>query len=112
MSRQAVFDHLAGLLRPYAQHHIIKADTPTHLYLEEHVSSAKPQMFAAAQEKASYVSFHLFPVYTKPALLDELSPELRARMQGKSCFNFKSVEQIPTEELKTLPAAAHESVSG
>jgi hypothetical protein len=112
MSRQAVFDHLAGLLRPYAQHHIIKADTPTHLYLEEHVSSAKPQMFAAAQEKASYVSFHLFPVYTKPALLDELSPELRARMQGKSCFNFKSVEQIPTDELKALLAAAHESLSG
>ena len=111
MSRQAVFEHLAGLLRPYAERHSIKTDTPTHLYLEECVSSAKPQMFAAVQEKASYVSFHLFPVYTKPELLADLSLELRARMQGKSCLNFKSVEQIPTEELKALLEAAHESLS-
>lgn len=76
------------------------------------MSSPKPQMFAAVQAKASYVSLHLFPVYTKPDLLSEISPELRTRMQGKSCFNFKSVEQIPTEELKALLQAAHDSLAG
>lgn len=111
MSREAVFDQLAALLRPYAAHHEIKIDTPTHLYLEERLSSAKPQLFAAVQAKASYVAVHLFPVYTRPELLQGLSPELRARMQGKSCFNFKSMEQIPSDELRSLVKAAHDSLS-
>ena len=111
MSRQAVFDQLAALLRPYAAHHAVKTDTPTHLYLEERLSCAKPQLFACVQAKASYVAFHLFPVYTTPELLRELSPQLRGRMQGKSCFNFKSVEQIPGDELRSLVQAAHHSLS-
>lgn len=111
MSRQAVFDQLAAPLRPYAAHHEVKTDTPTHLDLEERVSSAKPQLFAAVQAKASYVASHLFPVYTPPELLSELSPQLRGRMQGRSCFNFKSVEQIPSEERRSSVQAAHHSLS-
>jgi hypothetical protein len=41
----------------------------------------------------SYVSFHLIPVYMFPDLLKGLSPALEKRMQGKSCFNFKTVRE-------------------
>jgi hypothetical protein len=49
------------------------------------------------------------PVYVKPELLDGISPELRARMQGKSCFNFKSVEPALFKELAKLTKAGYAS---
>ena len=37
-----------------------------------------------------------------PELLNDISPALKKRMQGKSCFNFKKVEPELFEELKDL----------
>ncbi len=49
--------------------------------------------FGAVQIKKNYVSFHLMPVYINPKLLKGISPEFKKRMQGKSCFNFKKVNE-------------------
>jgi hypothetical protein len=46
------------------------------------------------------------PVYGNPKLLEEYSPQLRARMQGKSCFNFKSVDDALFAELDELTGAS------
>jgi hypothetical protein len=43
-------------------------------------------------------------VQGNPKLLDGCSPELRARMQGKSCFNFKMVDETVFQELAQLTA--------
>jgi hypothetical protein len=51
-----------------------------------------------------YVSYHLMGVYGNPKLLDTCSAELRARMQGKSCFNFKTVDEPLFQELDHLTA--------
>lgn len=56
----------------------------------------------AAVIMKSYVSFHLVPVYAYPDLLESASPELKKRMQGKSCFNFKSMEPALFRELSAL----------
>lgn len=50
----------------------------------------------------NYVSYHFMPVYGFPELLDGISPALRKRMQGKSCFNFKSVDETLFAELAGL----------
>jgi hypothetical protein len=50
----------------------------------------------------SYVGYHLMPVYGNPKLLDGFSKELRKRMQGKSCFNFKAVDEALFAELDEL----------
>jgi len=42
------------------------------------------------------------PVYMYPELLQGISPELRKRMQGKSCFNFKKMEPELFKELSDL----------
>ena len=42
------------------------------------------------------------PVYTCPELVRDLSPALKKRMQGKSCFNFKSIDDDAIEELTQL----------
>jgi hypothetical protein len=34
------------------------------------------------------------PVYYFPDLLHDISPALKRRMQGKSCFNFASIDQL------------------
>jgi hypothetical protein len=50
----------------------------------------------------NYVSYHLMSVYASPAQLKSISPELKKRMQGKSCFNFKGVDPKLFKELKVL----------
>ncbi len=47
------------------------------------------------------------PVYVNPALLEAISPELRKRMQGKSCFNFKTIDMQLFEELAALTYVAY-----
>lgn len=42
------------------------------------------------------------PVYVFPELLINISPELKKRMQGKSCFNFKQVDKKLFKELEVL----------
>lgn len=50
----------------------------------------------------AYVSFHLMGVYGNPKPLEDCSEGLRAHMQGKSCFNFKAVQEPLFEELERL----------
>jgi hypothetical protein len=42
------------------------------------------------------------PVYMYPELLQDVSPNLKKHMQGKSCFNFKKVEPELLKELEAL----------
>lgn len=58
--------------------------------------------FGAVKIGKRYVSYHLIPVYAHPDLLDGVQPELRRRMQGKSCFNFTRVDESLFAELDTL----------
>ena len=43
-------------------------------------------------------------VYENPKLLAGLSKKLKARMQGKTCFNFKVVDEPLFKELEQLTA--------
>jgi len=107
----AVYAELHEILAPYASKLDTKRDDGTELYVDtRHIQkNKKPLFFGAVQLKKSYVSFHLMPVYVKPELLGSLSPELRSRMQGKSCFNFSAVEPDLIEELAALTKASYAS---
>ena len=108
MSPQAdfslVFEQLKMILKPYAGELNLKADTPDTYYLDGPYSEKwqKELFFGSAQIKKNYVSFYLMPVYMYPELLENMSPALKKRMQGKSCFNFKSVEPGLFAELAEL----------
>jgi hypothetical protein len=56
----------------------------------------QPMFFSSVRVGKAYVSFHLLPLYMNPVLTKTISPALKKRMQGKACFNFKS---IPEKEL-------------
>ena len=99
-----IFGQLRNILKPYANDYTVKADTPDTYYLDGPYSQTwkKELFFGSAQIKKNYVSFYLMPVYMYPELLQDISPELRKRMQGKSCFNFKKVDPAVFAELAEL----------
>lgn len=99
-----VFEALQGLLRPLAPRLQVTTDLPGHYALDAGYAAnfKKTLFFGAAQIKKNYVSFYLMGVYIFPELLTDLSPGLRKRMQGKSCFNFKTVEPALFVELSQL----------
>lgn len=99
-----VFEQLKNILKPYAKNLTVKADTAESYYLDGPYSEKwqKELFFGSAQVKKNYVSYYFMPVYMYPELLKEISPELKKRMQGKSCFNFKKVEPDLFKELAEL----------
>ena len=103
----ACFTALRGILARFQPDLVLCADTPDQYYLDTayRMKNGKPLFFGAVWIKKGYVSYHLFPIYMYPDLLKELSPGLKARMQGKSCFNFKRVEPEMFKELSRLTGA-------
>ncbi len=47
-------------------------------------------------------------VYLQSDLLEAMSPDLRKRMQGKSCFNFTKVDEGLFDELSDMTANGRE----
>jgi hypothetical protein len=99
-----VFEQLKNILKPYEPKLTLTANTSDSYSLDGPYNEKwkKVIFFGAAQIKKNYVSFYLMPVYMYPELLQDVSPALKKRMQGKSCFNFKKVEPDLFEELKDL----------
>ena len=94
---KVLIEPYAGTLKPHAKpgnYILIGPPTPR--------SQGKEVWFGGVQIKKNYVSYHLMSVYAFPDLLDGISPELKKRMQGKSCFNFKTVDKALFKELGAL----------
>ncbi|MEM6709406.1 MAG: hypothetical protein AAF648_11525 [Pseudomonadota bacterium] len=103
----AVFEDLKTLLKPQLKSLDVVRDAPGDLSLntKQLDHNGKPVFFSSVKIGKGKVSFHLFPIYCHPELLSDLSPELKKRMQGKSCFNFKVRDPALFKELKSLVTA-------
>src|SRR5580704_11724019 len=112
---QSAFEALKTVFSPYLGHVLIKADTATDYELYSRVPSPFPQhkghpmYFGAVRLGRAYVAFHLMPLYMNEALATTISPALKKRMQGKTCFNFKTMpEPELMQELQHLTAASYD----
>ncbi len=98
----SVFAALKQILAKHEQRLSVKTDTLTDYTLQTRTPSPFPQhkgepmFFASVRLGKAYVSFHLMPLYMCPPLLGLVTPNLKKRMQGKTCFNFK---HFPDPEL-------------
>jgi hypothetical protein len=112
---QPVFQRLRDILKTHAPDFAVGQDTPDYYGLEAPVGPAtlrawkgkvkRPTIPVAwVQSGKGYVSYHLMGVYGNPKLLEKCTDELRAHMQGKSCFNFKAVDETLFRELAGLTA--------
>jgi hypothetical protein len=105
----ATFAALRAILEPHAKRLTVTVDEPGHFELASPTMTdrvGRPLFCAAVQINKNYVSYHLMPVYANTALRNSLSPALRKRMQGKSCFNFTTVEPAQLKELAAVTKRA------
>jgi hypothetical protein len=108
------YARLKGILQPYAAKMYVSADTDMWygLDLAPEAERVPATWFGAVRLGKAYVSFYLMPVYGEPRLLAGMSPELRKRMQGKSCFNFTHVDEALFAELTSLTKRGFEVTAG
>src|SRR5256884_6314054 len=102
-----VFEALKSIFKPYAKKMDVSHDTDQYYLLNTRyiMKNKQPLCFGGVRLGKAYVSFYLMSVYASPDLLKSMSPELKKRMQGKSCFNFKEVDEKLFKELKQLTKA-------
>jgi hypothetical protein len=101
----AVHGRLKAILAPYRSDLAVTRDGPGGMALELPGLEGKPWGYVAGTRLGKrYVSFYLMPVYGSSGLAATISPGLRKRMQGKSCFNFTTVDEGLFAELADLAA--------
>lgn len=101
---EATFAKLKEVLQKFESKLVVVADTPTHYALETpHVMKNKNRLyFAGIKIGKGYVSYYLMPAYACAEVREKISPELKKRMQGKSCFNFSKPDDNLFKELARL----------
>lgn len=104
MESEKIFTRLKTILEEYESQLLVIHNKSDHYYLntQKKDNKNKEEFFGAVQIKKLYVSFHLMPIYYFPELIDSISSNLKNRMQGKSCFNFKEFDQELFLELEEL----------
>lgn len=104
---ETVFTSLKTILQPYENRMDVAHDSHIYYLLNtRHIMKNKqPLCFGGVRLGKAYVSFYLMSVYACPDLLRTMSPELKKRMQGKSCFNFKETDEKLFKELAKLTKA-------
>lgn len=101
----AVHARLRAIMLAAAGDQVIERDVPGELVVRTHRRDAKTGergWLGTVTIKKSYVAFHLIPLYDQPALAEGLSAELERRRQGKTCFNFKAIDEPLFAELAAL----------
>lgn len=105
-----VFKALRELLEPYASRPGFTSAEAVGMYQLSSSTKAdrvgRPLYLAGVQVNRSYVSYHLMPIYMNPLLQAAIPPALKKRMQGKSCFNFTSIDPALLRALRVLTAEA------
>jgi hypothetical protein len=114
-----VFQSLRGVLQKHAATLIVREDTSTKYSLEAPIGPATLQAWGGKARSARipvawvevgkvYVSYHLMGIAV-PAVHSAMSKPLKARMQGKTCFNFTLIEPALLTELDALTGASIEA---
>ncbi len=107
------FDQLKGVFAKHLRRLAVSEDSTSVYNVTCRTPSPFPQhkghpmWFGSVRKGKAYVSFHLMPLYMNPSLMATISPALKKRMQGKTCFNFKAApEPELLKDLKELVEAA------
>ena len=110
-----VFARLKEILKKYSGPFTVKPDTNTKYGLYASIGPSTLKIWGGKMKKPAmpvawieigkaYVSYHLMGVYGNTKLLEDMSKELKTRMQGKTCFNFKKPDEKIFRELDSLTA--------
>jgi hypothetical protein len=111
---EPVFERLKAILEPYGRLMHVVGDGPDGFGVDMAPAEERnpTTWFGGVRRGKAYVSYYLMPVYVEPSLLEGISPELKRRMQGKSCFNFTRVDDALLEQLAELTRRGFERTAG
>ena len=103
---EAVYVELRELMLREAAGMVVAQDGPGGLVMHapwpHPREPEKPMWFGMVRSGKAYVSFHLMPLYMNDIMQAKVPPELKRRMQGKTCFNFKALDAERLAELAEL----------
>ena len=113
----AVFAELRDILRAHATRFTVTDDSATRYCLMAPVGPASIAAWRGevrhstipvgwVQRGKAYVGYHLMGLYGNSTLISGLSPALRARLHGKTCFNFIRPDQLVPAEPEALTATS------
>lgn len=99
-----LFEELKSILSDCSTQLNVIHDEPGYYYLETNKQDEKGKSYFFGMVKIGpkKVAFHLMPIYCDPSILNSVSPVLKKKMQGKSCFNFTKMEPELIKELQNL----------
>jgi hypothetical protein len=104
--KDSVFQQLREIILRAAPLMVVAKDIPGQVELHAPWRSPRkpkePVWFGMVKIGKAYVSYHLMPLYTEADLAASVPDPLRRRMQGKTCFNFKSSDEDRFAELEDL----------
>ena len=103
----AIEGRLWTILAPYRDR--LEEDSVYGLVTLKRPGANKHQFFAGVRTATKHVAFHLMPIYPQPSLLDGVSPGLRARLKGKTTFDFNALDEALFSDLDALVARSFES---
>src|SRR5215212_6647287 len=97
------FARLRSILEKHSDRWMVAADGPDHYCLDGTPGPATLRAWggkvrgptipvAWVRIGKAYVGYHLMGIYGNAKLLASLSKELKGRMQGKTCFNFRTLD--------------------
>ena len=115
-----VFARLKEILQKHSGSFTIKPDLSNKYGLYAKVGPATLKAWGGKMKKPimpvawveigkAYVSYHLMGMYGNKKLHESMSKELMARMQGKTCYNFKKIDEKIFQELDLLTAKSIEA---
>jgi len=108
----AVFSDLRAILTRHASKLTVSEDAPNRYCLDAPVGPATLKAWGGKAKRKTipvawteigkaYVSFHLMGL---EAASGAISPALKSRLQGKTCFNFSKPDAALFEELEAVTA--------
>ena len=110
-----LFTRLRAILVPHAERLTVSEDTPTRYGLSAPVGPTTLRLWGGklkhpqipvvwVQIGQAYVAYHLMPLYGSSPLAATLTPALKRRLHGKTCFNFKAIDEPLFAELADVTA--------
>jgi hypothetical protein len=96
--RQKIFHKLKNILLDYAPPMLVVTDDAgkfelvTNKEITMRGAVRKNLCFASLMVQSSYVGLYLMHVYARPENIQQLGPELRKALKGKSCFHIPKLD--------------------
>ena len=106
------FATLRDILAAHSEELVVTVDKPGDYQLASPTMQdriGRPLSVAGVRTRKHYVSYFLMPIYAAPRLVRSLSPGLKKRMHGQSCFNFTAIDADQVRELAALTKAGIEA---